>query len=149
MLQPIKNQDKTRTASDASEKRQSLDLDALLGEFKAVAQLKVGLMHDHNYFITCGIKCHDRRVSQYLKKKHHRAQLLVLSANFYQNDSTSLQLAVGDTEKEWLESAGLSALTEKFAHGEVVTNEDIKSQTVGLTPLQVHAVRERVATLNG
>jgi hypothetical protein len=51
-------------------------------------------------------------------------------------------------EKEWLENAGLSSLTEKIELGEAITAEDLKSQTAGLTPLQVHAVKERCMTLN-
>ena len=44
---------------------------------------------------------------------------------------------------------GLSALTEKIAQGMVITEEDIKTLTGGLTAAQIKAVKDRCLTLNG
>ena len=55
----------------------------------------------------------------------------------------------GEDAKTWLLKAGLSGLAEMVEAGTPITKEDIAAQTAGLTPLQIHAVKERCLVLNG
>jgi hypothetical protein len=54
----------------------------------------------------------------------------------------------GVVEAHWLQEAGLQALSEKVELGKPITDADLRAETVGFTPLQVMAVKQRVDTLN-
>eukprot|EP00048_Salpingoeca_helianthica_P016801 m.234304 g.234304 ORF g.234304 m.234304 type:complete len:626 (-) comp19545_c0_seq1:19-1896(-) len=56
--------------------------------------------------------------------------------------------AEGAAESAWLEEAGFEVIADKFAQGSLITDADLRAETVGFTPAQIHAVKQRVDTLN-
>lgn len=51
-------------------------------------------------------------------------------------------------ESKWLQQAGLEGLSQIAQEGAPISEAALKEETVGFTPQQVDAIRQRVNTLN-
>ncbi len=83
-------------------------------------------------------------------RSHHPLLLLLLppptSPLLRPHRPASLILPIASAP--WPQDTGLSALSEKFQQGTPITEDDVRSETKGFTPAQVHSVKSRVDALN-
>eukprot|EP00051_Salpingoeca_urceolata_P006400 m.84682 g.84682 ORF g.84682 m.84682 type:complete len:577 (-) comp14814_c0_seq1:400-2130(-) len=104
---PLKHKDK-KLSMQTRDRFESLDLEVLLCEFRAVAEGKI----------------------------------------IVEDEDPEPAASEGEAESEWLEHAGFGKLAAKVGRGKAITEEDIASETRGLTSQQVQAVAMRAESLN-